>query len=875
MEILKKLFPKWNTTSKEAIFNQEQLTSLFKSRYHNYKLLVGANNKVLEIISEMERFLNGEGIFYGTSYIKSRTTQLSVNVLRAIKNLDDMKPNKYTNLYTSFEGIRKTLDNILDFKTINIVSTKIFNNYILPFKEVSRDNINDAGSKMAILGELYNSIKDVYVPEGFIMTSYLYEQFIKHNDLKSEIERLFQLHETDKMDSIFRLSSAISKAIMTSKMPPSSVDEIYKAYEMLEKSEGFEVRVSLRSSASFEDSIDSSFAGQYTSKLNVSREFIINAYKEVLASKYSPTAIAYRLNMGLWDEDISMCVGCMVMVDAAAGGVIYTRNPIDNKDDSIIITSVFGLPTSVVDGTTSVDMFIVSRADLNIIKRDIPQKKYAVRLHKYDGLIKEELIPELAKQESLADEKIIELARIALKLEEYFSGISQDIEWAINQQGKIYILQCRPFKQDSAKEATNVSQTISKGNDKYVDDIISTSGQRASSGKAGGLCYVINKDAHMLTFPEKSILIAPFAIPKLAALLGKASAIITQEGSLVGHLASVAREYKIPAIFNVSNIMEIVKNDEPITVDADNMVIYSGIKDDIIKDSRIINNLRKGSQIEKILSDILKIIAPLNLLDPDSDDFRPEKCQTYHDIIRFCHEKSVNELFAFGRHEKYSRHTCKELISNLPLHWLVIDLEDGFKGEIKGRKIHIKDINSAPFLSLWEGLSAVTWNGPQHIDVGGFLSVVLRHNSGGDAALSNQGSYENDNYVLLSKHFFSLSSRLGYHFCTIEALAGDRKAENYAGFYFKGGAADFQRRNLRIQFIGEILENFQFNITIKGDSLRAKINAFEETKLLTKIKILGYMLMHTRQLDMVMLNSSCVDEYRTKFISEINLMIKE
>jgi pyruvate,water dikinase len=882
MKILKKIFPNWGTAKESE--SADQLSSHFKIRHNNYKLLVGANNKILEIISEMERLLNGEeSLYYGASFIKSKTTALSVNVLRAIKNLDTMAPNKYEALYKSFNDIREKLDDVIEIKT---ASTKT-NAYTLPLNKISRDNIDAAGSKIATLGEIKTNLPLLSVPNGFVITSYLYEQFMAHNDLKSEIERLFQIHSCESrsltcsrvqvrdlnphesavgLDNIFRLSSAIGKAIMDSPMPPKSEDDIYQAYRLLEDMNHIGVRVSLRSSASAEDSIDSSFAGQYASRLNVAPENIITAYKEVLVSMYSASAIAYRQNMGLWDEDISMCVGCMVMIDGVAGGVIYTRNPLDIMDDSIIITSVFGLPTSVVDGTSSLDTFTVSRQLLQIVNKDIPPKNHAVRLDKYDGLERVALDKESCLKASINDYAVIQLAKIALELEGYFLGISQDIEWAIDEQGEIFILQCRPFRQISAN-------AVSKDNEKYAGDILIKGGNRASLGIGAGQCYIVDKEVHMLTFPDKSILIAPFAIPKLAALLGRASAVITQEGSLTGHLASVAREYKIPAIFNVPNIMEMVSNGEQLTVDADNLIIYKGIKDDLLKETRKSNNIMKGTPIEKVLENVLKIVAPLNLLDPDSDDFRPEKCKTYHDIIRFCHEKSVNELFAFGRQKHYSRHTCKELISNLPLHWLVIDLEDGFNHDVKGKKVHLKDISSAPFLSLWDGLTAVTWNGPQHIDVGGFLSVVLRHNSGGDAALSGQTSYENDNYVLLSRHFFSLTSRLGYHFCTIEALAGERKAENYAGFYFKGGAADWERRNLRVRFIADILENFQFNITLKGDSLRAKVNALDADVILIKIKILGYMLMHTRQLDMVMLNPSCVQEYRTKFITEINTMI--
>ena len=125
--------------------------------------------------------------------------------------------------------------------------------------------------------------------------------------------------------------------------------------------EGRGVKVSLRSSALGEDALHTSFAGQYRSELNVSSDNLIHAYKEIAASKYSLQAIIYRLNRGIRDEDIDMCVGCMSMINAIAGGVIYSRNPLDVRDERIFIHSVFGLPKSVVDGSVSADLFAVSR----------------------------------------------------------------------------------------------------------------------------------------------------------------------------------------------------------------------------------------------------------------------------------------------------------------------------------------------------------------------------------------------------------------------------------------------------------------------------------------------------------------------------------
>ncbi len=107
--------------------------------------------------------------------------------------------------------------------------------------------------------------------------------------------------------------------------------------------------VSVRSSAIREDS-EFSFAGQYATFLNVPGDSILQKYKEVVASLFTPRAIFYFKTKGFTETEMVMAVGVLSMIDAAAGGVMYSRDPNDPHSDHILINAVHGLGLWVVDG---------------------------------------------------------------------------------------------------------------------------------------------------------------------------------------------------------------------------------------------------------------------------------------------------------------------------------------------------------------------------------------------------------------------------------------------------------------------------------------------------------------------------------------------
>ena len=273
----------------------------------------------------------------------------------------------------------------------------------------------------------------IAVPPGFAITAAAYERFLSHNQLTDEINRRLQSMEAVEISDLYRKSAEIQSLITGADLPPELAEAISLAYADLAQGAGGAVKVALRSSAIGEDAADTSFAGQYHSELNVSAENLHAVYKEVLASKYALTAVSYRLHKGLRDEDVAMCVGCMAMVDSVCGGVMYSRDPTDIRRDAIFLNAVHGLAKSVVDGTVTPDLWVISRGEpLTILQREIRDKGQKAVCLPEEGVRMQ--ADAQGTEAALTDDQALELARIALVLESHFKG-PQDIEWCIDAPG--------------------------------------------------------------------------------------------------------------------------------------------------------------------------------------------------------------------------------------------------------------------------------------------------------------------------------------------------------------------------------------------------------------------------------------------------------
>ena len=618
--------------------------------------------------------------------------------------------------------------------------------------------------------------------------------------------------------------------------------------------------VVLRSSALFEDDPEMSFAGQYRSEFNVTAENLLDAYRRVAASKYNAQAMTYRRAHGVRDDEQEMCVGCLPVVPAVAGGVAYTANPLDASDDAVTIHAVWGLPKPVVDGSGATDVFVVSRGEPPLIReRELGNKERAYVFARDTGRCRWQRTGERARRPSLTDEQVSELTREVLRIEAHLGG-AQDVEWALDEEGSFVLLQSRHLSRRSPEEEEGVEEAPPVG---VAEAPLLAGGTTASPGSATGPVCVVRSREDAVDLPVGAIMVVAQPLPFWATALDRAAAVVSERGGVAGHLANVAREFHCPALFGIEDATRLLREGRIVTVAAGRRQIFAGRVEALLGRAEPKKKPFEGSPVYRALHSAAKHIVPLHLIDPEGESFRPEGCETLHDIIRYCHEKSVTEMFDFAADERLRGQASKQLFDDVPMHYWLIDLDDGLAEELRDdRYVRLDEIESIPMLALWRGMMVIPWDGPPRASAGGFLGVLFGSATNRNLVVSMPSSYTTRNYFMISRHFCGMQLRLGYHFTTVEALVGPRPRENYVSFQFTGGAAGTSFKARRVRLIAEVLEEKGFRTARTADTVRARLEGYPQDEMLEGLEILGYLTMHTRQLDMAMKDDGAVAAYR-------------
>ena len=319
--------------------------------------------------------------------------------------------------------------------------------YTLWFDKAGKEAHGLIGGKNASLGELIKA--DIPVPPGFSVTTEAYTEFFGGSGVEGKVIEILCGIDPQNMASLEEGSKTIRDLMTQAPLPRRIEEEICSNYQALANAiDVADLPVAIRSSATAEDMPGASFAGQQDTFLWVcGSEEVLEKVKLCMSSLFGPRAIAYRTKMGFPHEKVLISVGVQKMVDAKAAGVMFTLDPVNGDPSKVVIEGNWGLGESVVSGICNLDKFTVDKVTDEIETKISVKECECIYDATKLGVVHVGTPPDRRELSCLEEKEVIELARYAKRVEEFY-GCSQDIEWVIDKQKpfpfNIFMVQCRP-----------------------------------------------------------------------------------------------------------------------------------------------------------------------------------------------------------------------------------------------------------------------------------------------------------------------------------------------------------------------------------------------------------------------------------------------
>lgn len=423
---------------------------------------------------------------------------------------------------------------------------------VLWLAQVDKDDSSNVGTKAARLGDLARA--GFPISPGFVVTNHAFQHFLHENNLTSRIGALITTIHFEDVTSLMQVSGYIKRLIMEAHVSPELIKDVDASYR---KFGGFFHHPAVSVSVSNIKTENAVVFHNVKGEANV-----IIKIREAWASLFSPPALRarHKANVDHFHEGIAVLVQKMIVPDVS--GTIISRNPVTHDSETLLIEAAYGFP----DHMNTPDHYTIAKGDVTIVdKRIAKQDRMLQRVD--DKIQKVAVQPKHLHSQKLTDNKILELAVLAKKLEKQYY-FPQVISWVM-EKNTLYITgakQLDPVPHHKPHEHAQPST--------YLPLLLKAT--PASPGLRKGPVRVVRNAKELVYVSSGDILVTPHTGPEFIPVMKKAAAIITEQGGRVSQAAHVSREIGIPAIIGAQDATKILHSGTIVTVNGTTGEVYGG-----------------------------------------------------------------------------------------------------------------------------------------------------------------------------------------------------------------------------------------------------------------------------------------------------------
>ncbi|HWO65034.1 MAG TPA: phosphoenolpyruvate synthase [Umezawaea sp.] len=418
--------------------------------------------------------------------------------------------------------------------------------HVVGFDTLGKHDTAIAGGKGANLGELTGA--GLPVPPGFVITADAYLSSMERGGTRDELRSTLDtaLLSVDSPTELTAACELLQDLVRKAGVPDDVRTAVLDAYRAL----GPGASVAVRSSATSEDGAGTSFAGMNATYTNVVGDNdLIERVRDCWASLFGPRVIAYRASRQIVEEP-AIAVVVQRMVDSERSGVAFTADPSTGNRDRIVVEGAFGLGEVVVSGAVEPDTYVLAKTGPRLLEARVGHQTHKIVRGPDGADLRVDLDEHTGAERVLTDDEAIDLARLALRVEEHY-GTPQDLEWAISE-GRTWLVQSRPIT------------TLDEGE---APGTVLLNGLSASPGTATGRVRVLASPSEGHRFVDGEILVATMTNPDWVPTMRRAAALVTDGGGMTCHAAIVARELRVPCVVGTRKATQVLRDGELVTVD--------------------------------------------------------------------------------------------------------------------------------------------------------------------------------------------------------------------------------------------------------------------------------------------------------------------